>query len=203
MSERISTKTLSPSQRHYFEDEVWPALINAVAVTFGRFEPNKRTRKIYHKFGRNLLRSRDVVISFNYDTILENSLSTRWHYGVLKEEKTIPIFKPHGSINWGLNANQIRVYKTTQSQPVLIAPTHLKFIRLNNQSSHTLVGLFDQSPQIENIWKQMELEMRKSKAFVFIGYSFPDADLYFSSVLRSVFSSLEKSVLIVLVNPNY
>src|SRR5271157_2722442 len=62
----------------------------------------------------------------------------------------------------GLNANQIRVYKTTQSQPVLIAPTHLKFIRLNNQGSHALVGLFDQSPQIENIWNLKCVNQRHS-----------------------------------------
>jgi len=44
--------------------------------------------------------------------------------------------------------------------------------------------------------------MREAKALVFIGYSFPVADLYFSSVLRSVLSTRESTPGIVLVNPD-
>jgi len=44
--------------------------------------------------------------------------------------------------------------------------------------------------------------MREAKALVFIGYSFPDADLYFSSLLRSVVASRDASPTLVLVNPD-
>lgn len=46
----------------------------------------------------------DVIITFNYDTLIENSLSTQnidWHYG-FKQENDVGtgILKMHGSINW-------------------------------------------------------------------------------------------------------
>jgi len=50
------------------------------------------------------LNSDDAVLTFNYDTLLENSLSQQkkpWHYGFKREKGTgISIFKMHGSINW-------------------------------------------------------------------------------------------------------
>jgi hypothetical protein len=48
----------------------------------------------------------------------------------------------------------------------------------------------------------MESQMKQAKALVFIGYSFPVADLYFSSLLRSVLAERTKAPGIVLVNPD-
>ena len=44
--------------------------------------------------------------------------------------------------------------------------------------------------------------MRQAKALVFLGYSFPVADLYFSSILRSVLADRGSAPGIVLVNPD-
>ena len=50
------------------------------------------------------LSSDDVILTFNYDTLIENSLSelnTDWHYGFEQEKSAgIQILKMHGSINW-------------------------------------------------------------------------------------------------------
>jgi hypothetical protein len=50
------------------------------------------------------LRPDDTVITFNYDTLLEYSLSHQnadWHYGFSSENgKGVPILKMHGSVNW-------------------------------------------------------------------------------------------------------
>jgi hypothetical protein len=48
----------------------------------------------------------------------------------------------------------------------------------------------------------MEREMRQAKVLVFIGYSFPVADLYFSSVLRSVLAARDATPAVVIVNPD-
>jgi hypothetical protein len=48
----------------------------------------------------------------------------------------------------------------------------------------------------------MERHMTEAKALVFIGYSFPTSDLYFSSLLRSVFASRGIAPGVVLVNPD-
>jgi hypothetical protein len=56
--------------------------------------------------------------------------------------------------------------------------------------------------EINRIWSEMETEMKAAKALVFVGYSFPVADLYFSSVLRTVLANIRTSPTIVLVNPD-
>jgi len=48
----------------------------------------------------------------------------------------------------------------------------------------------------------MENEMKEAKAWIFIGYSFPSSDLYFSSVLRSTLANRPSEPLIVIVNPD-
>lgn len=50
------------------------------------------------------LNSDDIVLTFNYDTLLEKSLeqqNKKWYYGFEQEKDTgIKILKMHGSINW-------------------------------------------------------------------------------------------------------
>jgi hypothetical protein len=63
------------------------------------------------------------------------------------------------------------------------------------------VGYLDDA-QIRTVWEEMESEMKAAKVLVFIGYSFPVADLYFSSVLRSVLAERDGAPNVVLVNPD-
>jgi hypothetical protein len=48
----------------------------------------------------------------------------------------------------------------------------------------------------------MENAMREAKGFVFVGYSFPSSDLYFSSVLRSALAVRSSHPFVVIVNPD-
>lgn len=201
LSERMTTATLSAQQKAYFGDQVWRALIRTVGSTFRRFSPNRDTRHYYRMFCRNLLRSRDSIISFNYDTVLEFSLSRRWHYPPF-ERHGIRLFKPHGSINWEMGGQNAIHRSDSVATPVIVAPTHLKFIGLQTVTSTSNIGMLNQSDTIAVIWKRMEEQMRSTKAFVFVGYSFPDADLYFSSVLRSVLTTSRTATRIILVNPD-
>ncbi|MEJ2703208.1 MAG: SIR2 family protein [Sedimentisphaerales bacterium] len=53
-----------------------------------------------------ILRENDTIVTFNYDTLIEQSISQAkrpWQYGFNREEgKGIPILKMHGSINWAV-----------------------------------------------------------------------------------------------------
>jgi hypothetical protein len=201
LSERSSTSTISTSLKNYFQG-VWASLLKALAKTFRRFKANRETHKLFRAFSGNLLRARDAIVSFNYDTIIEDSLSKRYCYvGIRTKKRRISICKPHGSVNWVLNKQgHVKVSKTqTAGQPVIVAPTHLKFIGMKQNPTP---GYLDQHHEINTVWQEMEKQMKKSKMFVFIGYSFPDADLYFSSVLRSVLTTQTSKVDIVLVNPD-
>ena len=66
-----------------------------------------------------------------------------------------------------------------------------------------LDGYLDQSSEIQDVWSQMELHVSQAKALVFVGYSFPVGDLYFSSILRSVIAGCTGLTPgVVIVNPD-
>jgi hypothetical protein len=54
----------------------------------------------------DLLREQDTVVTFNYDTLIEQSLSQAekpWHYGFkIEKGQGTQIVKMHGSINWAI-----------------------------------------------------------------------------------------------------
>ncbi|WP_183792992.1 SIR2 family protein, partial [Tunturiibacter gelidoferens] len=184
-------------------DKIWAALVSELPSVFNRFGPNQSTRAIYKKLVQNFLRKRDTVVSFNYDTVFERSLpkNFRWHYESIQDgTSSLRVLKPHGSINWE-DSNPIRVTKEPE-RALIVAPTHLKFIQTGHQSSGEFLGYLDHSSGIEDVWRLMEKEMRDAKALVFIGYSFPLADLYFSSILRSVLTVRDGAPAVVIVNPD-
>jgi SIR2-like protein len=214
VSERVRAPATSAQLRTYFE-AVWEALVTEIPIVFGRFRPNAGTRLTFRTLLQQHLRSRDVVVSFNYDTLFEHSLpgNRPWHYaGLTDSTNELRILKPHGSVNWAApETPQGEI--TVVSQParsVVVAPTHLKFVETANAANSvsltpaktTSSGYLDQSRQIQQVWAEMEKEMRQSKALIFVGYSFPVADLYFSSVLRSVLAVRDATPALVIVNPD-
>lgn len=156
------------------------------------------------------VRSRDTVVSFNYDTIFEQSIQGRQrpYYDCVEPKPAhgIRLLKPHGSINWQLANGQI-VVANHPARSVIVAPTHLKFVARQLENEHDAhatpaYGYLDQTGTLAAIWSQMEAQMKEARALAFIGYSFPVADLYFSSVLRSVLGMKSAPPTIVVVNPN-
>jgi hypothetical protein len=202
LSERSRAPSTSLQLRTY-SMRMWETLVQQVAFVFSHFQANRTTRATVRRFHKRHIRTYDTVISFNYDTIFENSLprGTRWAYhGIDDSKDSLPILKPHGSINWERTIGGIALVSTAK-RPVIVAPTHLKFVG-SGQGSPSFHGYLDQAPQIRSIWEEMEREMRAAKLLVFIGYSFPVADLYFSSVLRTTLADREGPPDVVIVNPD-
>lgn len=173
---------------------------------FRRFPANQRTRRLFRSFVKQHVRSYDAIVSFNYDTVFELSLphSKQWRYdGIEDSIPGLPILKPHGSVNWAETNGRIN-RDANATRPVIVAPTHLKFVASSDKNTTVdLSGYLDQSPQINNVWKNMEDRMKEARVLVFIGYSFPVADLYFSSILRSVLASRDTTQPgVVIVNPD-
>jgi hypothetical protein len=202
LSERARAPSTSPQLRTEVI-KIWRDLVSELPNVFVRFAPNKQTRAVYRSLTRNLWRSRDTFVSFNYDTVFEKSLpqSQSWHYeGIEDKPNSLRILKPHGSINWEAS-NPIKLTKQPE-RALIVAPTHLKFIQSGTEKSEDTIGYLNNSEGINAVWKKMEGEMRKARALIFIGYSFPVADLYFSSVLRSVLTDRAASPAITIVNPD-
>ncbi len=205
LSERVQAPGTSPQLRTSCV-EVWEALLEEMPSVFSRFTSNSATRQTYRDLLKNQIRSHDRIVSFNYDSVFEDSLprNQAWHYEVIEEKpRSLRVLKPHGSWNW--ESGSKIVVSDNPERAVIVAPTHLKFIRpgaRDGSDDEASAGYLDQSPQIQEIWSVMEGEMRVAKALVFIGYSFPAGDLYFSSVLRAVLASRGSAPKVVIVNPD-
>jgi hypothetical protein len=201
LSERARAPASSAALRTY-ADKVWVALLAEFGHVFGRFAASSRTRSIFRALRKNFILSRDTVVSFNYDTVFEDSIPKyQWHYDEVESRKDgFRLLKPHGSINW--QRGETITVADDPTECVIVAPTHLKFVRTDVDTTNAIGGYLDHSPQINRIWSTMEREMRDAKALVFVGYSFPVADLYFSSVLRSVLADRGEAPGLVIVNPD-
>ena len=182
------------------------ALTEEVANVFGHFKKNEDTSETYRAFINRHFRKGDAVVSFNYDTIFESSLPPKkqfFYEPIQDKNRLIPLLKPHGSINWDLDVRGDIVIRDNPGRPIIVAPTHLKFIAgPEPDGSVQPIGYLDQAEGIRKIWARMEARMKDASALVFIGYSFPVADLYFSSVLRSVLADRDNTPKVVVVNPD-
>lgn len=203
LSERSRAPSTSPQLRTY-ATSVWDALLIEVGNVFSRFRANSRTRSVYRSLMANHFRSFDSVVSFNYDTVFEDSLRSdkkAYYVGLDVPTAVTPLLKPHGSVNWSQSDGSIMV-REAPKRSVIVAPTHLKFVSTGSEESHSPGGYLDQSAEIQKIWADMERRMKEARALIFIGYSFPLADLYFSSVLRSVLADRDYNPDVVVVNPD-
>lgn len=198
LSERLESTTLSKKMRKDIQ-EVQQDMLQELGNLFRRFPANEMTKKNFRTFRKLHMRARDSVISFNYDTVFENSIpSDKWHYRTVEEnEHSTKVFKPHGSINWEKKSRSKIVVNEAVEVPLIVAPSHLKFIGKRERAVNHL-GELD---GIGRVWDEMEKELRDVKVVVFIGYSFPSADLYFSSVLRMILAYRASAPGIVIVNP--
>lgn len=209
ISERIAAPATS-AQLKVAVDKVWEALTEEIGNVFAKFPANASSKALYRKFMSQHVRSRDTIVSFNYDTIFERSLGAQKYFYDCVEEKTpsaIRLLKPHGSINWE-PANKTIKITNNPSRSLVVAPTHLKFVTIESRTEREKenddkrYGYLNQTEEMPKIWDSMERHMKGAKALVFIGYSFPVSDLYFSSVLRSVLASSSPQPKIIIVNPD-
>jgi hypothetical protein len=202
LSERARAPSTSSALRSAAV-QIWAALITELPNVFSRFKSNAETRVVYKKLSKNFIRARDTIVSFNYDTVFEKSLPSarRWHYeGIEEKRNSIGVLKPHGSVNWQ-DSDPVGI-TDSPDRALVVAPTHLKFVQSSTKPPNDTAGYLDHSPRIREVWKSMEREMREARALVFIGYSFPEADLYFSSILRSVLADRDGAPAVAIVNPD-
>jgi hypothetical protein len=141
---------------------------------------------------------RDAIISFNYDTLIEEGLG-RWRIPFsYRFEKELPSFhtfaqciqvssstrpdaisvlKLHGSVNWALDAENKRlsVFRTYEEvrnknlSPLLVPPTWRK----------------DPAAQLSDVWDGAVSALRSATNVIIIGYSIPPTDQHFKYLLAA------------------
>lgn len=155
---------------------------------------------------KNELNPGDIIISFNYDTIVER-LARRFGRRLLsvdaqeqERRKGITLAKPHGSTSWtlDLNCNPRRVISASNDDGVLLnslKPTDLYNGRVYSGREPLVLGAvpikselirevqdFCGSPQVFTTvakqWKAVVEAIRDADSVVTVGYSFPQEDRY-------------------------
>jgi len=138
---------------------------------------------------------KDTIITFNYDTLIDNGLShikVPFSYG-FKEgtvkfdssaicpqyppDNAIQILKPHGSINWAVSGNDDRLtvfgdysdVLARQLSPELVPPTWSK--------------TFTQA--LSNVWSEMVRALATATRIIVLGYSIPETDQHFKYLLAA------------------
>jgi len=157
-----------------------------------RVRPSSLHRKILEN-----LEEDDVLLTFNYDTIIEESMPRRtsiWTpregYGVdvtgVKQEwarkwfsnhdidpnkkSEVILLKLHGSINWRLYKNNNVALK---KRPYVVRAGRTEIAAFLGPGWHKRI---DRQPY-SGIWRMARLELETCRSLVIVGYSLPDTDL--------------------------
>lgn len=158
---------------------------------------------------------KDVIISFNYDCLMDISLSrgaNRWAavrgYGVpvsgdvkawtsgdaaASTEPCTQLLKMHGSLNWTLGSGG-QIILTGQNyldaeSPCIVPPDWAK-------------EDLDGEP-FRTIWSKASSAFEHANSLVFIGYSMPATDLYVQALIRAARSRATHGLsTVVVVNPD-
>lgn len=138
----------------------------------------------------------NTVITFNYDTVLEDSL-TNWkvpvwygfeegsviyddssNYSRVKTEDALSVLKLHGSVNWAQPAGEddmLRVYGSydyivgTNRQSVLVPPTWRK----------TFGGA------LSGVWNNAVKALTEATRVILVGFSIPPTDIHFRFLMAA------------------
>jgi len=166
---------------------------------------------LVHRLKSRSLLKKTAFISLNYDILIDNALTDihdfmdlgygvnftnfdmqgEWRWHKPGQNRTINLFKLHGSLNWLYCPTCVSLTITpkektvstmaeepipcrscqTQMIPIIIPPTFFKVM-----SNHFL----------QQIWREAEQTLMATKRIVFCGYSFPDADVHIKYLLKRV-----------------
>lgn len=173
----------------------------------------------YHSCLAKMLGRDDVMMSFNYDCLIDKALITAgrsWDpskkgYGFdiaegteywkkhegkgAAPKKSITLLKPHGSFNWNIDKKKVvklekKPYNIKTADGRIVPPTWFKSLNEEPYAS---------------VWKQARLGIRRCRALIVIGYSVPQTDIFSRALFKAEVGSKEKREkldLLILANPD-
>jgi hypothetical protein len=175
-------------------------------------------RCYWHERIATALRKEDAVVSFNYDTLIDEALrratigiwNARVGYGVRVEsghrEWSAPptrgpftsdyvrLLKPHGSLHW-TRVDPKRQRLDLHPEPYGQRPARENVIPPTWDKA--VVGEWPWKP----IWQQASRFLRRARCLIIIGYSVPQTDLMSRALIKSSVGATDLRLLVV-VNPD-
>lgn len=152
----------------------------------------------------NCLKPGDVVVSFNYDTLVERAISlagSTWNHGMPMEAKIgMPLLKMHGSLDWCLTASN---WAAGDSMTLLLSEKGGKQLRrlinrcqlsemLNGKRKamhfwgqgwwHVNAGMgllkqLNSIPGIRNVWSKAFEALTNAESLIIAGFSLAEFDI--------------------------
>jgi hypothetical protein len=161
-------------------------------------------------------RTKSIVVSFNWDLVLErflfNEKVDESTYGLGNPRGQPVLLKPHGSLNWyeASIVEKVRRDRLSSLTADLCPPPEyediLLFRKLRAPKTKvnrryvpyvvppTFVKRFDH-PLLRKIWLEAILELGQARKVVFVGYSFPEYDHHSDFMFRCGFDNQVQGVL--------
>lgn len=202
-------KKPAPGNRKEIEDFLY-LTFDILTLLDGHVDNETGYDRLASKLG-----SDDVVISLNYDTLLDSSLAQRgWDPkngyrlgGGKRKVEWVPnqtddnrhlagvsLLKLHGSINWFVRGNYAGLSKVFSSKPVLVSGP-----RRNEIGSHIrqivppIYGKIFEHGHWRKLWTGAFQELCKAELFVVIGCSLIDTDFHLRALISRVVKHRKES----------
>jgi len=140
-------------------------------------------------------------ISFNYDTLIEQTLKWDCYYLGLGDwnqnnGKGYPIVKPHGSLNWLQLGNK----RIGLNYKPYIQEEDIGFDKNGDFQQHSIIGLVDKKKEYslaenpgvvkmlyqEGVKPQLEKIFNEVDRFIILGYSLPFGDNHIINILQKI-----------------
>ncbi len=171
-------------------------------------------------------------INLNYDILLDKALINLYgnsnkkiylDYGIelwrnyldgnwsKSKDPRVYLLKPHGSLNWFycpscnsiyLNVKGKPEFKETEIEPIIPECTYCN----SKQTLFIVPPTFFKTLtnlHITTILQNIQKEVVNSDYLVFVGYSFPDADLHLKYIIKKAFQFLSKSREIIVIEKEF
>jgi hypothetical protein len=181
------------------------ALLLAIADWFHELHEAQASTspKWIAKFARHVADRNAVVISFNWDLVLDSLLFgegiNSQSYGLGSDGPGPVLLKPHGSLNWfsgtlGKKIKEDRRALLHTEGDKQVYRFHLFRAPRGKQTYMPLIipPIFNKSfddPIFRDIWRRCVSELSRATEVTFLGYSLPEADLHARFILRCGFQN--------------
>ena len=206
----------------FFENGFWSqALKSSMYIITELFEKIEREQNneqfnFYNGFIENL-NNDDVIISFNWDTLIENALMRNnipFSYRP-NEKNKLPLLKLHGSLSWIDLPKDIKpkidnIYEAIDGRTTLLYTNDCRYVKpkigLDNFSfiiTPTIMKNPLRNVAMRNIWTKAYNSLRDSNKIYIIGCSFSGVDFHAKGLMKSaIYENMDKEKNdVVVINP--
>lgn len=209
MDSTTEHETHSYSSNKIFRDLQW------YIVKLIQEKTKEHIPKLYDKFLTKIMEENSIIISFNYDLIVESVLKKLKKDYIYEPEKKLNkkllILKLHGSGNWSYcgNCKEPTSYDNYIADKILSQKLLCTKCNKKNLEPIIVPPMLNKDYQdltrggdvIQRLWHIASIELLETEKIIFIGFSMNKSDLYVQELFKFC-SNMNPSIKYEIVHPN-